>query len=773
MDDFVRDCYECTRANRSTTVVPVKPIVSLGVGERLVGDLTQMPWTDSETNAKYILLVVDHFSKYCWGCALESKSAPAVAQFFNDVLNEISNLRMASTSSTILAFDRHTLVHTDNGKEFVNSVLNEVTRNQGAKKIEGAPYHPQSQGIVERKNRTVKSKFMKLLQESENQTRWTEILPTVLENENNVRSEATNNTPSLLLRGFDKDTAEVDNQELLLCRVNALQRMLMKAQTLTSKSNVQATKFKVGDIVLVNTRNEREKRLKKTLTPTFSTPASIVEVLTANRYYITWLKDPPEPVLGKSGQQCKRPWPVKYLKRLPHPSAKPASNTMEPVQGTSHSFYGPPPPSPPASHRMEPVQGTSRSFYGPAPASHRTKPLQGTSLSKQHEGQQLWNNGSNGCYLNVLLALGTLLKSRTTKLTQINQNLTPIARTFFGTSESWTPGSAQIMVNSNHGVHAHRARCEKRDDLRALITRGWTGGVGRAGEHGNLWATWMTLAQRRTYPIEGYSVPPLQIPSAEQVMSTVNLLYMPINLTEQCSHCFSQKTVSVPFPELGKLPRSTSDMALSEAIQTMLDKDRGIRCKKKVNTQSPYTKGAFINQPCRGTYTTREREIFVSPFFGVPFETQPREKGFLLTNTKKRLPRLEHTVTINVGSTTHKYELIAIFHNPEGHFTVSLKDNKKHWWHYDDQLDDCCTTSIVEPSEFMAHDCAAFFQKITKKRCRSRTPDTPSGKSVKRPRTSPRRSPRTSPRSRTLDTPSGKSVKRPRKSPKSSYKPKK
>ena len=39
-----------------------------------------------------------------------------------------------------------TILHTDNGKEFINSILNSWLENRGINHILGGKYHPQSQG---------------------------------------------------------------------------------------------------------------------------------------------------------------------------------------------------------------------------------------------------------------------------------------------------------------------------------------------------------------------------------------------------------------------------------------------------------------------------------------------------------------------------------------------------------------------------------------------------------------------------------------------------
>jgi transposase InsO family protein len=52
--------------------------------------------------------------------------------------------------------DRHPIVLTDNGPAFKGFVLGDYLENRGMRHIYGRPYHPQTQGKVERVNRTFK-----------------------------------------------------------------------------------------------------------------------------------------------------------------------------------------------------------------------------------------------------------------------------------------------------------------------------------------------------------------------------------------------------------------------------------------------------------------------------------------------------------------------------------------------------------------------------------------------------------------------------------------
>ena len=47
------------------------------------------------------------------------------------------------------------MLHTDNGKEFVNNTLSSWLENRRIRRVLGGKYHPQSQGAVESSNKTI------------------------------------------------------------------------------------------------------------------------------------------------------------------------------------------------------------------------------------------------------------------------------------------------------------------------------------------------------------------------------------------------------------------------------------------------------------------------------------------------------------------------------------------------------------------------------------------------------------------------------------------
>lgn len=101
-------------------------------------DLKKMPPTRGYN-------IVDCYSRFAFGACLKQKTAKEVS----DVI-----LRF------IYLFGPPRILQTDNGKEFNNADLTSVMEEFKIRQVNGRPYHPQSQGRVERFNRTVIAYFM-------------------------------------------------------------------------------------------------------------------------------------------------------------------------------------------------------------------------------------------------------------------------------------------------------------------------------------------------------------------------------------------------------------------------------------------------------------------------------------------------------------------------------------------------------------------------------------------------------------------------------------
>ena len=116
----------------------------------LVGELPQ-----SKEGFKYVFVLVDDYSRYAYIYLLKSKDQ--AFDFYVRYVTEVENLH-----------DRRVKrIRTDNGREFMNSHFDQFNQSKGIIHDHTTPYTPQSNGVVERFNRTLFEMTNSLLNDSQ------------------------------------------------------------------------------------------------------------------------------------------------------------------------------------------------------------------------------------------------------------------------------------------------------------------------------------------------------------------------------------------------------------------------------------------------------------------------------------------------------------------------------------------------------------------------------------------------------------------------------
>ncbi len=87
---------------------------------------------------RYMLVVVDRFSRWPEACPTKRKDAQSVAKFL--------------CREVISRWGLPERISSDNGKEFVDKTVRLILQKLGIKQRLGAVYYPQSQGICEKMN---------------------------------------------------------------------------------------------------------------------------------------------------------------------------------------------------------------------------------------------------------------------------------------------------------------------------------------------------------------------------------------------------------------------------------------------------------------------------------------------------------------------------------------------------------------------------------------------------------------------------------------------
>jgi len=157
-----------------------KPVIALSKLDQLEVDLIDMsPWAGSNNSRRYMVSIIDCFSKYAWLLPITQKKAKKVLEVLGPFLKE------------------HTpkVIQSDNGSEFTNAQMRELLDNLHIKHITSLPYKPSSNGQVEQFNRTIKGMIQQYMAAS-NSCRYLDVLPKIVENYNNTYHTTIKSTPA-------------------------------------------------------------------------------------------------------------------------------------------------------------------------------------------------------------------------------------------------------------------------------------------------------------------------------------------------------------------------------------------------------------------------------------------------------------------------------------------------------------------------------------------------------------------------------------------------
>ena len=142
MSDDVKEwrtqCAACVkRISPARRHHPLGNIVTGHRWDRITMDILEVcdPTPDGH---RYILVIVDYFSKWTDAFPMKNKYADTVADLLVD--------------NIILRFGMPLVIHSDQGRKFQNGLKKSICTLLGCTETRTAPYHPESDGMIERFN---------------------------------------------------------------------------------------------------------------------------------------------------------------------------------------------------------------------------------------------------------------------------------------------------------------------------------------------------------------------------------------------------------------------------------------------------------------------------------------------------------------------------------------------------------------------------------------------------------------------------------------------
>ncbi len=156
-------CRECQLVNPPATAkAPLRPLPLMEVPFERIGMDLIGPLERSARGYRFALVLVDYATRYPEAVPLRSISAKSVAEALFRLISRVG------IPKEIL---------TDQGTAFMSRTLKELYELLGIKSIRTSVYHPQTDGLVERFNRTLKNMVRKFVKEdAKNWDKWLEPL---------------------------------------------------------------------------------------------------------------------------------------------------------------------------------------------------------------------------------------------------------------------------------------------------------------------------------------------------------------------------------------------------------------------------------------------------------------------------------------------------------------------------------------------------------------------------------------------------------------------
>ena len=162
---WCENCDECS-SKKGPRRKPKGPLKLYNVGapmERIAVDVMG-PLPVTKKGNKYLLVAMDYFTKWPEAYALQDQEAKTVATVL--------------VREFVCRFGTPLELHSDQGRIFESELIKEICEILGINKTRTTPYHPQSDGMVERYNRTLATQLSTFV--NENHSDWDEHLHTVL-----------------------------------------------------------------------------------------------------------------------------------------------------------------------------------------------------------------------------------------------------------------------------------------------------------------------------------------------------------------------------------------------------------------------------------------------------------------------------------------------------------------------------------------------------------------------------------------------------------------
>ena len=311
---WARECQPCQRAkiHRHNRSEPRHIDVPDNRFSHVHLDLITLPVVD---DYRYCLTAIDRFSRWPIAVPIKNMQADTVAAaFYNNWVTQ---------------FGTPLSITTDQGTQFEGNLFTSLARLIGANKIKTSPYHPQSNGILERWHRTLKTALM-----CSPEIPWTRLLPTVLLGLRSAYKEDLGASPAEMLFGttlripgefFTSSQPEANPQAFL----NNLRQHFKAIRPVPTAHHIKPRHFLLKDLETCTHVFRCLDLIKPPLTPPYSGPHKIARRMSQKNFEIDINGD-----LKVVSTDCLKPAYIE-TQQVTSPPASTATTPPPPPQTTA------------------------------------------------------------------------------------------------------------------------------------------------------------------------------------------------------------------------------------------------------------------------------------------------------------------------------------------------------------------------------------------------------------------------------------------------------
>lgn len=234
-----------------------------GINDTFQADLIEMiPHAKINSNFRYILTVIDTFSKYAWGIPLKNKTGDEVTVAMQKIFNKDNRIPKN--------------IHTDAGKEFYNQSFQKLMKKYKINHY--STFSSMKASIVERFNRTLMTKIWKIFSFN-GSYKWIKCLQDVIDLYNNT-----------IHRTIKIKPCEVTPQ-------NAENILKTRYKENNSLNTAHINKYKINDFVRIS---KYKSLFEKGYTPNWSTEIFQVHKILPTNPKTYLLKDSTDQIISGS-----------------------------------------------------------------------------------------------------------------------------------------------------------------------------------------------------------------------------------------------------------------------------------------------------------------------------------------------------------------------------------------------------------------------------------------------------------------------------------------